>query len=90
MNVVSVSLVGSTAAWQTVIQLLGAKGPFSQSAYEEACEAAGIPAEERETLRTTFRPSGGCSIRAIPTPYGGAPRRRRRRFDDAKSRKRCL
>ncbi len=75
----SVPPVGVTAAWQVVMQLLNTKGPFEQAAYDQACEAAGIPAEEREGLRTTFRPRGGCSIRAIPTPPGGALRRTRRR-----------
>jgi hypothetical protein len=79
MSVGSISSVGSTAAWQAVMQLLRAKGRFEQDAYDQACEAAGIPVEEREALRTTFRPSGSCSIRAIPIPYGGAPRRSPRR-----------
>lgn len=75
----SVPSVGVTAAWRVVMQLLEAKGRFEQDAYDRACEDAGIPAEERKTLRTTFRPRGGCSIRAIPIPTGGALRSSRRR-----------
>ncbi len=76
----SVPPFGSVAAaWQVVMRLLEAKGRFERAAYNEACKAAGIPAEKREDLRTTFRPRGGCSIRAIPIPTGGALRSSRRR-----------
>jgi hypothetical protein len=72
--------VGSAvAAWQTVMQLLNAKGRFERTAYDEACEAAGIPVEKREGLRKAFRRRGGCSISPIYVPSGGALRRSRPR-----------